>query len=212
MRLTSHMPTAALLLVLSLPAAAAAQAPESRGRFSVHPYAGLNSGGWSKAEASPETGRPMRYEFSNGAGAGLRVAFAVVPHVGLWAAGELNVEQEGPFGAWFGGIAGRAMIGPRAGVQARLGAGRLENGPFGLGGATLEWFVIRQLSLGVGADVLLPIGEGRRYNGLQNVPVDYDGGPARLQLELGWYPGRSARIPARHDPSLTRRSPPPARY
>jgi hypothetical protein len=189
-RRVRRLSAAAITLAAIAPAAAGAQSVTG-GRFSMHPFFGSNTGGWSKTEESTAPGgAPHRFEFGSGPGAGLRVAFAVVPHLGIWAAAELNVEQEAPFAGAFAGVEGRAMIGARTGVQARLGAGRLENGPFGVAGATVEWFALRPLSLGIGVETAQPIGTGRRNNGLQDVPVDYDGGPTRVRLELGWYPGR----------------------
>jgi hypothetical protein len=35
-----------------------------------------------------------------------------------------------------------------------------------------------------------PRGAGSRNNGLQQVDVEYDGGPTRQQVELGWRPAR----------------------
>jgi len=179
----------ALILAATPLAGLEAQAPG--GRLGLHAYVGSNSGGWSRTEESTTPGgSPFRFEFSSGAGAGLRLAFAVTPRIGLWAAGELNVEQETPFAGLYGGVWGRALFSPRLGIQGRLGAGRLDHGPFGLAGATLEWFIVRQLSLGVGGEVLRPIGTGQRHNGLRNVDVEYDGGPNRLLAELGWHLGR----------------------
>jgi hypothetical protein len=176
------------------PSAPAQVAPAARppgGRFSLHPYFGLTTGGWSKTEPSTAgDGQQFRYEFSNGAGAGLRAGFAVMRHVGIWAAAELNVEQEGPFAGVFGGVSAHALLAPRLGVHGRLGAGRLEDGPFGLAGVGIEWFVLRSVTLGIGGDLLRPIGTGSRNNGLRDVDVDYSGGPTRFQVELGWYPGR----------------------
>jgi hypothetical protein len=180
-----------LLIALLSPTQAAAQQMDPFGRISVHAFAGSNTGGWSKTEPSTAPGAaPVRYEFSSGAGAGMRLAIGLSPALGVWAAGELNVEQDGVFGGLYGGVLGRTMVTPHAAVQARLGVGRLEHAPVGVAGASVAWFPLRYLSVGLGAEVVHPIGTGRRNNGLQDVEVDYDGGPTRIRLEFGWYPGR----------------------
>lgn len=178
--------TAGVILVFALlPAVSLAQGP------GVQAYVAGNSGGWSKTEASTaEGGAPVRFEFGSGAGAGVRLSYGLTAAIGLWGAGELNVEAEGPFAGLFGGVGAAVPLGPRLQLRGRLGAGRLDDGPFGIGGATAEWLIGRRLGLGAGVEVLRPIGTGSRNNGLQEVDVEYDGGPTRLTLELGWYPGR----------------------
>lgn len=187
--------TAFILLYLSSAVPLQAQSAGNAGawpaRFSLSAYAGGMSGGWSKEEESTAPGgQPVAYEFSSGAGAGLRAAFAITPAVAAWASAELDVEQEGPFAGLFGGLAVRTGLTRRVGLEARAGAGRMDYGPFGVAGASVHWFALGPISLGAGLDVMRPIGSGRRNNGLQDVPVDYDGGPMRLQVELGWHIGR----------------------
>lgn len=165
------------------PGAALAQS----GGMGVQVYAAANSGGWSKTETSMSEGdAPVRYEFSSGAGAGVRLSYSITPALALWASGEMNVEQEGPFAGLLGGVGTAVPLGARARLRGRLGAGWLAEGPFGIVGATAEWLMLRRLGLGVGVEVLRPIGTGSRYTGLQDVDVEYDGGPSRLVVELGW--------------------------
>jgi hypothetical protein len=183
--------SAAAVLTFAVPSRSSGQAHDGRGFRGLGIYYGVFDGGWSKTEESTAPGgTPVRFEFSNGFTAGALGAFGITRNVSAWAAAELNVEDDGPFPAFFAGLAARAAVASRLSVEARLGAGRLDVGPFGTVGATAEWQLRRSLALGAGVYMVRPIGAGSRNNGLQQVEVEYDGGPTRLQVELGWRPGR----------------------
>jgi hypothetical protein len=182
---------AAAVLTLAVPSRCSGQAADGPGFRGVGIYYGVFGGGWSKTEESTAPGgAPVRFDFSNGFTAGALGAFGLTRHMAAWAAAELNVEDEGPFPAFFGGLAAHAALAPRLSVEARLGAGRLDVGPFGIAGATAEWQLRNSLAVGAGVYTMRPLGVGSRNNGLQQVAVEYDGGPTRLQVELGWRPGR----------------------
>jgi hypothetical protein len=185
------MLAATAALTLAFPAPSSGQASDRPGFRGVSLYYGVFGGGWSKTEPSTAPGgAPVRFEFSNGFTAGALGAFGVTRQVAAWATAELNVEDDGPFPAFFAGLAAHAAPAPLLSVEARLGAGRLDVGPFGIGGVTAEWQLRRSLAIGAGLYMMRPLGTGSRNNGLQQVDVDYDGGPTRLQVELGWRPGR----------------------
>jgi hypothetical protein len=186
-------PRRPLLLVVAVVLTAflgAEPAEAQRSGLSLHPYLGLFDGGWAKIENSgvPELGG-FRAEFSDGGTAGVRAAYGFGSHVALWASAELDVYDEGPFMAGFGGVAGRISATERLRFEGRVGAGVLAEAPFGLVGVGAEYFVLPWLSLEAGVELARPIGRTSRWNGVENVPIEFDGGPTRVQFGIGIHPG-----------------------
>jgi hypothetical protein len=188
MNLPLRARTVPLLLVLSLSTvAAAAEAPPSGPYLQPQVY---RISGWTIMEEDPFEPEVRTIEFTDGAGVGLRLGYDFIPYAGLFLSAEFNVEQEGPYTGYGAGLAlrspmlGRVRLNGRLEVRLIDAVGTLPYGTLGVGA---EVFLHRKVSLGLEFDASLPLADGTRFNGLQDVPISADGGPTRGIFTVTWY-------------------------
>jgi hypothetical protein len=186
---------AGLSVVLALSTAATAEeAPDTAtarraptGLY-VQPHAQLITGWTVKLRTESEI---TTVETDSGAGLGLRLGYDFTPYVGLFASTELDVESEGPYFGYGGGVSLHTPLFGPARANARLGIRELPIGGdlfYGTAGAGAELFLLRQVSVWLEFDAAFPLWDSTRDAGTGiQVRASAQSGPLRGVFGLSWY-------------------------